>query len=43
MKVKLVLFQKNEHILLNDWLLYHSHIFGIESIHAINHKPDQNP
>jgi hypothetical protein len=41
MKVKLVLFQKNEHILLNDWLLYHSHIFGIESIHVINHKPDQ--
>lgn len=41
MKVKLVLFQKNEHILLEDWLLYHGSIFGMDSIHVINHQPDK--
>lgn len=41
MKVKLILFQKNEHSLLRDWLLYHGDMFGMDSIHVINHEPDE--
>ena len=39
-KVKIILFQKDEHELLPDWIRYHAWLFGRDSIHIIDHKSD---
>lgn len=36
--VKLFVFQRDEIELLSDWLQYHSHLFGLENIHIIDHS-----
>lgn len=36
--VNLFLFQNDEKELLPDWLQYHSYLFGIKSIHVIDHN-----
>jgi hypothetical protein len=40
MKIKLFTFQKNELDILDDWILYHSYLFGEDNIHIIDHDSD---
>jgi hypothetical protein len=38
--VSLVLFQNDEYDLLSDWLQYHAYMFGITSLHVVDHKSE---
>lgn len=37
-KIKLFCMQKNEEDILDEWILYHSYLFGIENIHIIDNN-----
>ena len=38
MKIKVFAFQKDENDILEDWLSYHSYLFGKENIYLIDHN-----
>lgn len=40
-QIKLFCMQKDEEDILDEWILYHSYLFGIENIHIIDNHSEQ--